>query len=300
MGYGDDALRFATAELVPNGGATPGALGGTSITGVATTPYTIDMSQNNALGIGIDDIASSELELAVTVDTAFTAGPNLGLEVRIVSIQLLPSLLSNATTAGKLLQAAAPGDTGTDDFTLANHGLPVGAPLYFSALSTLTGISTSVLYFAIPTTANEFQIATSLANAVAGTPINLGGTNGTATMVVMPYIHATTGTMSASALKSGVRHVGKFMPWVMGGLGDRKLPTGQTQAQPIGAAFQPTKSLGGGGSGGVAQAVQVPGRYLGVQILPIGGTMGTGTITVDVGINLQSSVKHFLSGSEVR
>lgn len=64
------------------------------------------------------------------------------------------------------------GGAAEDQWTLASHTLETGDRVRFTAKGTgATGFDTGVDYYVIYLTANTFKLATSLANAVAGTPI---------------------------------------------------------------------------------------------------------------------------------
>lgn len=59
----------------------------------------------------------------------------------------------------------------TNLVTLAAHGMPAGTPISFSIITTTTGITVGTQYFVANPTANTFQLATTLAAALAGTPV---------------------------------------------------------------------------------------------------------------------------------
>lgn len=73
--------------------------------------------------------------------------------------------------------------------TLNSHGLETGGAVYLTTTGALpTGLTANTRYFIIKTDANTFRLATSYANAVAGTAINTSGTqSGTHTTVRSPY-----------------------------------------------------------------------------------------------------------------
>jgi hypothetical protein len=80
--------------------------------------------------------------------------------------------------------AAAAVDIGTDTITLTAHGYPTGLKVQISNPGTLpTGISPTTDYFVISLTANTFQLASTLADAIAtpAVPIDISaqgsGTN---------------------------------------------------------------------------------------------------------------------------
>ena len=63
-------------------------------------------------------------------------------------------------------------DTGTDTFTLANHGFSDGTAVYFDGSTLATGMSSSMTYYVIGATTNTFQVSTS----VGGVAVNFSGT----------------------------------------------------------------------------------------------------------------------------
>jgi hypothetical protein len=75
--------------------------------------------------------------------------------------------------------------------TLATHGLHTGAPVVFSTTGALpTGITAGTTYFAVatPGTTGTFNIATTLANALAGTLVNTSGSQSGTHRVTIPTI----------------------------------------------------------------------------------------------------------------
>lgn len=78
--------------------------------------------------------------------------------------------------------AAAAVNVNTEVITLSNHAYPTGLKVQISNPGTLpTGISGTTDYFIINLTTSTFQLASTLLNAQAGTPINItaqgSGTN---------------------------------------------------------------------------------------------------------------------------
>jgi len=73
--------------------------------------------------------------------------------------------------------------------TLNTHGLQTGDQVYLTTTGALpTGLSANTLYYVIRTDANTFRLATSRANAYAGTAINTSGSqSGTHTLRFCPY-----------------------------------------------------------------------------------------------------------------
>jgi hypothetical protein len=73
-------------------------------------------------------------------------------------------------------------NTSTEVITYAGHGLSAGEAVkyYNGGGTTLAGLTTATTYYAIIVDANTFKLATSAANATAGTAINLTGTGNNA------------------------------------------------------------------------------------------------------------------------
>ena len=64
--------------------------------------------------------------------------------------------------------------TGSNTITLTSHGLSTGDPIYYYAASNaIGGLNNSSLYFTIATDSNTIKLATTAANATAGTAISL-------------------------------------------------------------------------------------------------------------------------------
>ncbi len=77
-----------------------------------------------------------------------------------------------AVVSGNLTALASPGVA-----TLTAHGLFTGQMVYLTTTGALpTGLSANAGYYVIKVDANTFRLATSLANAIAGTAINTSGT----------------------------------------------------------------------------------------------------------------------------
>ena len=87
-----------------------------------------------------------------------------------------PDLPSNNATALTGVTGANSGDV----MTSAGHGLQTGDPVTFISGTSFTGLTAGTRYFAIKLTDDTFQVATTYANAIAGTEVVLGadGTSG--------------------------------------------------------------------------------------------------------------------------
>ena len=73
--------------------------------------------------------------------------------------------------------------------TITAHGLATGSGVFLTTSGALpTGLTANTLYYVISTGANTFNLATTLANAIAGTAIATSGTqSGTHTATFCPY-----------------------------------------------------------------------------------------------------------------
>lgn len=94
-----------------------------------------------------------------------------------VNKKIIKYALSAATTA---IVPSASISTTTDIFTLAAHGLKTGDVTSVVTSNTLPTLSTGIMtattaYYVIKITDSTFQLATSYANAVAGTYVNVTG-----------------------------------------------------------------------------------------------------------------------------
>ncbi len=100
------------------------------------------------------------------------------------------------TTYSSLFNAIVP-NKGTVTITIATpgvvtlngHGFLTGESVYLTTTGALpTGLAVDTLYFVIAVDANTFRLATSYANAIAGTAINTSGSqSGTHTLFFCPY-----------------------------------------------------------------------------------------------------------------
>lgn len=91
-------------------------------------------------------------------------------------IQEYPDMPTNNGTALTGVTGANAGDL----MTKVAHGLLTGDPVTFVSGTSFTGLTASTKYFAIKASADTFQVATTYANAVAGTAVVLSadGTSG--------------------------------------------------------------------------------------------------------------------------
>jgi hypothetical protein len=101
------------------------------------------------------------------------------------------SITKSVTTAG----TSAAVNTSTDRVTLAAHGQVTGSKVALTTAGTLPTGVTATNYWLIVIDANTFQFASSLANAAAGTAIDLT-TPGFGTHTITPALLATTGAVA--------------------------------------------------------------------------------------------------------
>ncbi len=84
------------------------------------------------------------------------------------------NLIPSPTATTNLSIPAASVNFGTDLFTSTAHGLVTGDAVMIASDTTLPGgLASDTLYFVIKISANTFKLATTYANAIAGTVINL-------------------------------------------------------------------------------------------------------------------------------
>lgn len=95
------------------------------------------------------------------------------------SLDTAPYMVNEWSTSTVTITIASPGVV-----TWTSHGLKGGQKIQLTTTGTLpTGLTAATTYYVIPVNANTFQLATSYANAQAGTAINTTGSqSGTHTM----------------------------------------------------------------------------------------------------------------------
>lgn len=219
----------------------------------------IDLLQNNQ----VRDIgAGADLYLQTTVTTAFTAITNASM-VRFELHAYPRTTLTDAalvidTTADTIaIPNTAPGGSP------ANNVLPVGTPVFLTVLATSTGISTNIVYYVTQpnAAAGTIKLALSLANALAGTAIDITGSNGTCTLQYVPVVLASTGDLTRGLLLPGVREYALTRPIV-----GSTLLTGGSYARPIprylfGATVNAAAAAGGAVLQHLVLAAQDGQRY---------------------------------------
>lgn len=209
----DNGLRLATNEVVPNSGTalTGGAIGSGSAT-LALDASGLTQTLRNFNDIG----GGQRLAMAFNVVTAYTTDTFGGtIEIRLISMPIAATVLDSVTGGYRLRKSLAVLTDADDTVTIANHAIPLGTPVHISSVVTTTGLA-SQIYYAIPVDANKFRLATSLANALAGTYVVMGGGDGTCTVIFIPTVHGSTGTLpmydigtpsNQGPLRAGTRYV---------------------------------------------------------------------------------------------
>jgi hypothetical protein len=304
----DPAIIFAGqghrlgTGTIPNDGEAPGGLIEESVDIYDPDGDGIDLgSEHVEAGLVINDLASSEMELDLQVDTSFTGVEptvgNVSVEFALVSLPIALSKLAEATTSGKRTHITGLSSNTNDTITgITAHGLSAGTPVYFSAVGTSIGIVVNQLYYVAANgmTADAFKLAANRADAIdpAGTVIVIStGSAGNVTLEFYSYVHATTGRINLATLQANSRYVVRVQPWAV-------FATAQSVKQFAGAVSQAYGS-GKGRTSSNPGYIPVPGRYLAVQML-CSGTVGTGgAFTITLGTNAQSGARHFPSGFSV-
>lgn len=124
---------------------------------------------------------------------------------------------ANTGTVGEFAEANCPFTTGTATITNASPGVVTYASstmtgvgtwtcaIYFTTSGSLnTGLSVNTTYYIIPVTATTFQLATTAANALAGTAINTSSAGtGTQTAHTETYLPGTGTAVDVAAVSLG-------------------------------------------------------------------------------------------------
>lgn len=114
-----------------------------------------------------------------------------------------PYLGSNQATEAVTTFTSANVTTGTDTITATGHNMITGDAMQFVAGGTLpTPLVAATTYYAIAVDANNFKVATSYANAIANTAIDLTA-QGTGTTTVNLLKFGGTGEVQSLAVKTG-------------------------------------------------------------------------------------------------
>lgn len=278
--YTDTGLILATAEVPPNAGAIPSALGAASVTAA------IDLAATHPVaGVVISDMLS-DMELDVTVTESFvdaepTTDADVTVTFEVVSMPILLSKLADATTSGKILSSSVTATATGDFINLVGHGLLPGTPIYIDTIEDIVGPTADTVYYvnALNMGADKFTVALTRQVAIdGGTVVSITtGTTSAASITFFPYIHASTGQIPFSALQAGARYVAKVNPYSIAGDSNNAWGSGTGQA---------SSNKGW---------LPIPNRYLALRVVYTeDGSAGTdGRYTANLGVNMQSGHRHY-------
>ena len=156
------------------------------------------------------NIKESEIEYTVTASGSKVTDTNpggyprfynhfTGLKVLLNNTQYTVNAVNNVTfsittsvpvgtLAIKTFASASSVDTRTDVLTVANHGHKTGSKVKYTAASApIGGLTSGLTYFVIASSSNTLKLATNLANALAGSAIDLTSA-GTGTQTLTPVL----------------------------------------------------------------------------------------------------------------
>lgn len=137
-------------------------------------------------------------DVRLTQNITVTAGvgvmpTNIVMEcLNTAFVSLIPSTIS--LTASNVTAA-------TDLITYASHGYWTGMPFVMSGSSGLAGLTLGTTYYAIYVSSSTFKVATSVANALSGTAVDL-------------TTASATNTLTPSFIPGTVSHVPNYMDYV--------------------------------------------------------------------------------------
>ena len=172
MRVGKGAAGYAQMWLAP--GITPTVSNYIISTTGSVTYYNTSSRHNFVIQNGSDQftIDTSRVSMPSThtfgfSSTASSSGTLDTILTRRAAANLrLGAADAGATTATVTITIAAPGVV-----TWTSHGFGTGTPVVFTTTGALpTGITSGTTYYAVVVDANTFQIASSVANAIAATP----------------------------------------------------------------------------------------------------------------------------------
>lgn len=134
-----------------------------------------------------------------TAVTIGTAGNSIALAVyNSTQIAVSGSVFSNGDDSSF--------SVADDDVTISGgHGISTGYPMLFVTVSGTapTGLTTATTYYAIVTSNSKFKLATSSANALAGTAINISALTGSGSFTMTRTAYAGTYSFKYQASNDG-------------------------------------------------------------------------------------------------
>jgi hypothetical protein len=107
------------------------------------------------------------------------------------------------TTSGTALTGVA-GTASTDVLTKADHNLATGQQITITFASGFTGLTSGTTYYVIRVDSSTFKVATTAANALAGTAIDITADGTGATVTPTQNLLAFAGDLRAVALLGGI------------------------------------------------------------------------------------------------
>lgn len=165
------------AWITPSSGAFLPLTGGTLTGGLTITTGGVTISAGGIAATGNSTITGTlQVTQQVTLSTtAGILGTTAADSAQAGAIGEYQQVTVAATTATVTITIASPGV-----ITWTAHGLAALTPIQFTTTGALpTGLAVATNYYILPgatLTTNTFQLATNIANAIAGTAINTSGT----------------------------------------------------------------------------------------------------------------------------
>lgn len=157
---------------------TTGLIVPLAVTGTTVSANAIDLLANKDIACG------SELHMVVNTDVA-------------------PTAAASAPTV----------NIATGVLTQASHGLPTGTPVVLSSLGTVTGLTVGQVYYVVSLTSSTYGLATSLANALAGTyTASYGGANSAVAVQPQATVDFQIIVADDVALTTNVQVIGSSTP----------------------------------------------------------------------------------------
>lgn len=164
----------------------------------ATALSTSWMDREAAFEIGS---ANGALHALVTVTVAAAGGAGDTVEFQVVAQpQTTLAALSTDQTVNTPVFAS------NWFTTVAAHGHDTGTPVVMTGADLPLGINANQVYFIISVDANTFQLASTFANALAGTAVTFSDNGtGTQTLTVQPIVIGTSGAIPVPYLQVGTQ-----------------------------------------------------------------------------------------------
>jgi hypothetical protein len=212
----DEALTFA--DLDPTATSlTGGELGNTFypppkaevvttadnrlVLGKISSPPILDIAFRKAKGVAsltTSDFSGGEIRIQRTSSTDTSANADLAFSFETTGVDLLRS-------GWDFVDGDV--DTGTDYIAETSHGLLTGDRVQLTTTATLpAGLSLSTDYFVIKVDDDNIQLATSFANAIAGTQVDITAASGggTHTLTTFSNISAASGSFTINSPSHGL------------------------------------------------------------------------------------------------